>query len=84
MKTCVAILALATAALAAPSSPTPAPGYYYPDVAPLYSFGYNVNNKEGYEPQLFTHDENCAGSWRFLISNKSEQLEFKGGKNIGI
>ena len=29
--------------------------------APLYSFGYNVNNKEGYEPQLFNHDENRDG-----------------------
>merc|ERR1711971_1129377 len=56
MKTCVAILALA-----APSGPAPAPGYDYPDVAPLYTFGYNVNNKEGYEPQLFTHDENRDG-----------------------
>merc|ERR1712127_2690 len=59
MKTCVTILALAAAALAAPSGP--APGYDYPDVAPLYTFGYNVNNKEGYEPQLFTHDENRDG-----------------------
>ena len=60
-QTCVTILALAAAALAAPSGPAPAPGYDYPDVAPLYTFGYNVNNKEGYEPQLFNHDENRDG-----------------------
>ena len=60
-QTCVAILALAAAALAAPSGPAPAPGYDYPDVSPFYTFGYNVNNKEGYEPQAFTHDENRDG-----------------------
>merc|ERR1719148_55150 len=62
MKTCVAILTLAAAALAAPSGPAPAlGGYDYPDASPLYTFGYNVNNKDGYEPQLFTHDENRDG-----------------------
>ena len=63
-QTCVAILALAAAALAAPSGPAPAPAYggpVYADAAPLYTFGYNVNNKDGYEPQLFTHDENRDG-----------------------
>ena len=63
-QTCVAILALAAAALAAPSGPAPAPAYggpVYADAPPLYTFGYNVNNKEGYEPQLFTHDENRDG-----------------------
>merc|ERR1712021_310831 len=33
----------------------------YPDAAPLYTFGYNVNNNEGYEPQAFQHDENRDG-----------------------
>ena len=60
-QTCVTILALAAAALAAPSGPAPAPGYDYPDSNPFYTYGYNVNNKDGYEPQLFSHDENRDG-----------------------
>ena len=54
-----AIIAFAAVTLA--DNPAPAPGYDYPDVAPLYTFGYNVNNKDGYEPQAFQHDENRDG-----------------------
>ena len=57
LQTIFAIIAFAAVALA----DNPAPGYDYPDVAPLYTFGYNVNNKDGYEPQAFQHDENRDG-----------------------
>ena len=59
LQTIFAIIAFAAVALA--DNPAPAPGYDYPDVAPLYTFGYNVNNKDGYEPQAFQHDENRDG-----------------------
>ena len=59
LQTIFAIIAFAAVALA--DNPHPAPGYDYPDVAPLYTFGYNVNNKDGYEPQAFQHDENRDG-----------------------
>ena len=40
------------------------PGYAaptYPDVAPLYNFGYNVYNQEGYDHQNFNHKEDRDG-----------------------
>jgi len=62
LQTFVAIIAFAAVALADNPAPGYAqPGYAYPDAAPLYSFGYNVNNNEGYAPQAFKHDENRDG-----------------------
>ena len=61
LQTIFAIIAFAAVTLADNPAPAPGYGYDYPDVAPLYTFGYNVNNKEGYEPQAFQHDENRDG-----------------------
>merc|ERR1711935_861759 len=61
MKTIIALIAFAAVAVADNPAPAPGYGYDYPDAAPVYSFGYNVNNNEGYEPQAFQHDENREG-----------------------
>ena len=60
-QTFVAILALAAVALADQPGYA-APAYEtYPDVAPLYNFGYNVYNQEGYDHQNFNHKEDRDG-----------------------